>query len=200
MTATFAPSSWPAPVPPAWRFGRAWSGGDPAGAGSGSARGPAEATGIQWVLCRNCSVTPRQLGAAYLSLCLLSLLVATGFAWFGAPVVLAFAALELLVLGAAMLIYARHARDGDTLTLAGPSLAVEQSSGGRVRRTEFRAEWVSVEPSLGEGSLIQLSGQGRQVRIGRFMRRELRPALAQEIRTALRGIRGSAASTQDHQA
>jgi len=189
MTATFAPSSWPAPLPPGWRFGRAWAG-EPASAG--------ERGGVQWVLRRNCSVTPRQMGAAYLSLCLLSLVIAAGFAWFGAPVVLAFAGLELLLLGVAMLVFARHARDGDTLTLAGPSLAVEQSTGGRVRRTEFRTEWVSVEPSHGQGSLVQLSGQGCEVRIGRFVRPELRPALAQEIRAALRSALGSAPPLHDH--
>jgi uncharacterized membrane protein len=190
MTASIAPSPWPAPLPsPPWRFGRAWAA-DPAdGAG-----------GVQWVLRRNCSVTPRQMGACYLSVCLLSLLIASGFTWFGAPVVLAFAGLELLVLGAAMLVFARHARDGDTLTLAGPTLAIEQSTGGRVRRTEFRAEWVSVEPSHGQGSLVQLSGQGRQVRIGRFVRPELRPALAQEIRAALRSLRHAALPPHDPQA
>jgi uncharacterized membrane protein len=180
---------------PAWRFGRAWDGepGDVAGDGRGVG-------GVQWVLRRNCSITPRQMGTCYLSLCVLSLLIAAGFAWFGAPVVLAFAGLELVALGAAMLVFARHARDGDTLTLAGPTLAVEQSSGGRRRRTEFRAEWVSVEPSHGQGSLVQLSGQGRQVRVGRFVRPELRPALAQEIRVALRSVRGAAPPPHDPQA
>jgi uncharacterized membrane protein len=199
MTATFAPPSWPAPVPPAWRFGRAWAG-DGASQGARADIGTSAASGIQWVLCRNRSITPRQMGAVYLSLCLLSMLIAAGFAWYGAPVVLAYAGLELAAVGLAMLVYARHARDGDTLTLAGPWLAVDQSSGGRVHRTEFRAEWVSVEPSHGEGSLIQLSGQGRQVRIGRFLRRDHRPALAQEIRAALRSVRGSAPSLHDHQA
>ncbi len=192
MTATFAPPPWPAPVPPAWRFGRPWAGAE-CQEGVGPVQGATDVSGVQWVLRRNCSITPRQLGAVYLSLCFLSLLIAGGFAWFGAPVVLAFAGLELLALGAALLVYARHARDGDTLTLAGQSLAVEQSHGGRVRRTEFRAEWVAVEPSHGEGSLVQLSGEGHEVRIGRFMRPDLRPALAQEIRAALRTVRGAAA-------
>jgi uncharacterized membrane protein len=196
MTATVAPSPWPAPLAaPAWRFGRAWSGPADGAAAAGRA-----ASGVQWVLRRNCSITPRQMGTCYLSVCALSLLIAGGFAWFGAPVVLAFAGLELLALGAALLVFARHARDGDTLTLAGPVLAVEQSAAGRVRRTEFRAEWVSVEPSHAEGSLVQLAGQGRQVCIGRFVRPELRPALAQEIRAALRSVRHVAPAPHDSQA
>ena len=36
-------------------------------------------------------------------------------------------------------------------------------------------------------TLIELSGQGRRVNVGRYVRPELRPVLAQEIRRALRG-------------
>jgi uncharacterized membrane protein len=35
-------------------------------------------------------------------------------------------------------------------------------------------------------SLVELSGQGRQVRVGRYLRPELRTPLAREIRCALR--------------
>ena len=38
----------------------------------------------------------------------------------------------------------------------------------------------------GDTSLIEVSGQGRKVKVGRYVRPELRPALAHEIRTALR--------------
>jgi uncharacterized membrane protein len=178
MSATLASPAWSSPGADApWRFGRAWPSGD-AGAG-----------GVQWVLRRNCSVTPRQLGGFYLSMCLVSLLIASGFAFSGAPVVLAFAGLELLVLGIALLVYARHATDADTLTLSGPSLLVEQTHGSACRMTRFRAEWVSVEPALGDGSLVELSGQGQRVRIGRFLRPEMRAAFAQELRLALRTAR-----------
>jgi uncharacterized membrane protein len=187
MSATLAPTDWSRPVfapHDAWRFGR-------------PCEGEGRAAGVQWVLRRNCSVTPHQLMAVYLSLCLFSLVIAAGFAWAGAPVVLAFAGLELSLVGLALLVYARHARDGDVLTLAGPLLAVEQAHGSRTLRTEFRAEWVSVEPAHGEGSLIQLSGQGRHVRVARFLRPEMRTALAQELRLALRTARRDAPSRFD---
>jgi len=152
---------------------------------------------VQWVLRRNCSITPRQLGSVYASLCGFSLLIAAGFAYSGAPAVLAFAGLELLMVGLALLIYARHARDGDTLTLAGQALSVEQALGPRTRRTEFRAEWVSVEPSHGEGSLVELSGQGQRVCVARFVRPEMRSALAQELRFALRSARAARPDSTD---
>lgn len=179
MSLTLAPSPWPAaPAAAASRFGRAGSLHD--------------AGGLQWVLRRNCSISPRQLGAFYLSLCGLSLIISAGFAWQGAFVVLAFAGLELLLVGVALLAYARHACDGDTLTLAGQWLSVEQASGPRTRLTRFRAQWVRVEPSAVDGSLVELSGEGQRVRIGRFVRPELRSDLAREIRTALRDARAQA--------
>lgn len=178
MSAAAAPTPWPAVAPDsALRFGRACKGG----------AGPAD--GLQWVLLRNCSLSPRQLASFYASICAVSLLIALGFAFNGAPVVLAFAGLELLVLGAALLVYARHARDGDTLTLAGQELSVEQAQGGVTQRTLFRAEWVRVEPAHGYGSLVELSGQGLRVRVGRFLRAEMRDALADELRRALRSAR-----------
>ena len=68
---------------------------------------------IQWFLRRNCSVTPRQLGWLYLSLCIVSLAIGTGFWLQGAKLVLPFAWLELMAVGAAFVVYARHARDGE---------------------------------------------------------------------------------------
>ena len=62
----------------------------------------------------------------------------------------------------------------------------ELENGGKLERAEFRREWVRVEPRAGERSLIEVSGQGRSVRVGRYVRPELRAALAREIRMALR--------------
>ena len=45
---------------------------------------------------------------------------------------------------------------------------------------------IRVEPGADDRSLIEVSGQGRRVIVGRYLRPELRPALAQEIRRALR--------------
>ena len=143
---------------------------------------------IQWFLRRNCSITPRQLGLVYLSLCIVSLGIGTAFWFHGASFVLPFAWGELILIGVAFLVYARHASDGERIYLAGPQLVVELESGGKTQRAEFRREWVRVEPQSGDGSLIELSGQGRSINVGRFVRPELRPMLAREIRMALRGV------------
>ena len=141
---------------------------------------------IHWFLKRNCSVTPAQLGWLYASLCVVSLGIATFFWFQGALLVLPFAWVELAGVGAAFLAYARHAGDGEKISLEGRQLVVELENAGQLRRSEFNRDWVRVEPVAGDRSLIELSGQGRRVNVGRYVRPELRPALAQEIRRALR--------------
>ena len=187
MSATFAPSPWPAPPalrPDAgWRFGReqlsplAWS----------------------FDLRRNVSITPRQLLAAYALLCSLSLLVAFGFWLQGVVAVGFFAVLELAALGVALLVAARHAGDRELITLSGRELSVEQRIGPSVERALFRTEWVRVEPAADDGSLVELSGEGHSVRVGRHVRPELRVALAQELRRALRLSRTAGEQVVDHE-
>lgn len=141
---------------------------------------------IQWALKRNCSVSPAQLGWFYASLCVLSLGIAIFFWLQGATLILPLAWLELAAVGTAFLVYARHATDGERIRLQGHQLVVELENAGRLERAEFHRDWVRVEPRTDRRSLIEVSGQGRSVQVGRFVRPELRPALAQEIRRALR--------------
>ncbi|MDR3454883.1 MAG: DUF2244 domain-containing protein [Rhodoferax sp.] len=142
---------------------------------------------IQWFLKRNCSVSPAQLAWVYVSLCVVSLGIGVVFWFKGATLVMPFAWVELLVVGASFWVYARHATDGEKISLQGAQLVVELESAGKLERAEFNREWVRVEPRTGDRSLIEVSGQGRTVQVGRYVRPELRPALAREIRMALRG-------------
>jgi uncharacterized membrane protein len=180
MAATFVPHSWSSPVAPTrgepWVFGREVS-------LSGL---PGNPRVVQWLQKRNCSITPRQMGLAFGLLCSVSLLIAVVFFLQGAPFVLAFAGAELLAVGAALVVFARHAGDRETLTLVGRLLRVEQRIGSRVEKTEFVADWLSVEPAAGQGSLIELSGRGKHLRVGRFLHPDFRAAFARELRQALR--------------
>ena len=106
----------------------------------------------------------------------------------GATLVLPFAFLEMLMLGVAFFVYARHATDGERIVLEDGRLLVELECGGKLERSEFLRNWVRVEPGAYDKSLIELTGQGKTVRVGRFVRPELRPALAREIRLALRMV------------
>lgn len=186
MSAALAPSPWPAPPTTrrdaGWRFGREQ--GTPAGWCFDLRRHPLLSR-WQWL-------------AVCLLSCGLSLVIVAGFWRRGITGVGLFAGFELLAVGAALWLAARHAGDRELITLDDRELAVEQTCGPGTRRTAFRAEWVRVEPVADDGSLVELSGQGRSVRVGRHVRPELRVELAQELRRALRLARPWGEPVADH--
>lgn len=176
MPTVTAPIHWPVPQLAAAPFGRQLL--QPGLPGRPSA--------VRWLLRRNCSLSPRQLGFVYVSLCGVSLAIGGFFLSLGAPWVLVFAGFEVLALGVALLVFARHASDREQLTLVGQSLQVEQHYGSQVQLTDWAADRVTVEPLGGQGSLVKLSSRGQTLHVGRFLRPELRAAFAQELRLALR--------------
>ena len=176
MSATFAPSNWPTAAHAPQAFGQRLAASDGSGA----------ATAMQWLFKRNCSISPRQLATVFLSLCAVSSVIAAFFFWQGAPYVAAFAGLELLAVGAALLVFARHAGDRETLTLMGSSLLVELCHGSRVEHAHLATDWLTVEPAAGQGSLVELRDRGRTVQVGRHLRPEWRAAFARELRQELR--------------
>ncbi len=158
---------------------RHWQFGSESGDGTGGWQ-------IDWLLKRNCSLAPGQMLGLFAVMCLISMTIATIFWFQGARMVMSFAWIELIAVGAAMLLYARHAADRERIALHHDTLTVEYSCGSRVDRVEFQAAWVRVEPRSGDNSLVELTGQGRRIFVGRFIRPELRRKLADELRTALR--------------
>jgi uncharacterized membrane protein len=178
MSSALAPLNWPrAPAaPPSWRFGR-----DVDVTIEGAVR-----RAVQWVMKRNCSFTPEQLLSVYIAVSAVTLAIGAVFWWHGAVAVLPFAGIESLVLGASFLLYARHAADRETLMLVGNELHVEHHWGRRVERCSFRTPWLRVEPAMGGQPLVELSGEGRRITIGRYVRPEMRAALARELRAALK--------------
>jgi len=144
--------------------------------------------GVEWTLRRNCSLTPAQMGLVFGMLAAVSISV-SGFFWaFGAPLVAPFAVLELTALGIAFVVYARHAADRERIRLSGGRLLVEQEVAGRVQRSEFESCWVQVVPMEGRHPLIEVRCGPRSVHVGRHLHAELRPALAKELRQALRRV------------
>ena len=113
--------------------------------------------------------------------------------------VVVFTGVELIAVAAALLVFARHAGDRERITLGRRALEVEQRHGVQIDHTSFRAEWVRVEPAGADGSLVELSGEGRSVRIGRHVRPELRMELARELRRALRMTRDAEDHVLDHE-
>jgi len=145
---------------------------------------------VQWVLKRNCSATPRQMLVLFASLSVLSLGIGALFWLQGATLVMPFAWLELLAVGVALLLYARHAADRERIVLQPGQLTVEHVSGRHTERVAFAPAWVRVEPKHGDRSLVEISGEGRHILVGRFVRPELRRQLADELRWAVRRLQG----------
>lgn len=144
------------------------------------------AEGTLWLLRRNCSVSPKQVGWFFAGLCGVSLGVA-GFFWSqGATLVLPFTAVELMAVGTAFPVFARHATDRERISLLDGRLVVELETAGEMRRCEFLSQGVQIDTGQGREGLIELRGGGHAVHVGRYLRPDLRPELAREIALALR--------------
>jgi uncharacterized membrane protein len=143
--------------------------------------------GVRWILRRNCSVTPRQLGGIFVFLSGVSLAVALFFYSRGAWLVLPFTAAELVALAVAFLVFARHATDGEIISVHNGRLVVEVENAGRLQRVEFWGRGVQVDPQVVGDRLVAVHGGGQTAMVGRFLNPAWRPLLASELRQALRG-------------
>lgn len=151
---------------------------------SKGAQSPANAT--HWTFKRNCSVTPKQVAAFYLPIAVVSLTIATGFWLQGIKMVMPFAWLELLALGTALLVFARHASDKEELLLTAEKLEVSWLDGPRLQTLATSPQWVRIEQQGQDGrGLVSLHSQGQRIDIGRYVRPERRAGLARELKQAL---------------
>jgi len=141
-----------------------------------------------WLMKRNCSLSPRQVGWFYLSIFTVSLAIALFFAVQGSWLVLPFAGLDLLGLGIALLVYARHATDYERVSITDGLLVVETASAGRVTREEFNPHWVRVEPGESSRALVVLRSGGHAVQVGRYADLNRRRKFARELAAALRRL------------
>jgi uncharacterized membrane protein len=136
------------------------------------------------VLKRNCSMSPKALAGVFAALALVVLAIGAGFALLGAWLVLPFAGLEVLLLGAAYVLYARHAADYERIELESGHLRVEVADGERTARYELDSAKVFVE----EGRVV-LRDAKEELEVGRYLGAEARVELAAELRQRLiRGI------------
>lgn len=145
-----------------------------------------------WLLKRNCALSPRQVVTFYFSLVILSALIGTGFALFGAWLVLPFAGLEMLAVGIALYIYARHATDHERVVLEQGSLLVETVVAGKRSAIVLNPHWSRVMIENGRRGFggarqnVFLSEQGRFVPIGRYVNAGQRSLFVQELKRALK--------------
>jgi uncharacterized membrane protein len=140
----------------------------------------------EWLLQRNCSLTPRQVGRAYALLCAMSLTVALAFFLRGIWIVLAFALLELGCVGLALLIYSRHALDRERIALFDGCLLVESIRAEVKSQARLDPLWTRViAPDEARHTLIGLESRGVRVEVGRYVSEARRRQVARELRHAL---------------
>ncbi|TWI60631.1 putative membrane protein [Pseudoduganella lurida] len=139
----------------------------------------------EWLVQRNCSLTPRQTVGAWAALLLVSLAIGLFFTLQGAWYVLLFSALEMSVVTAAFLLYSRHATDCDRIVYEDGTLSVEKLRGGRLYRVRLDPHWLRVVPPRRRRDPIRLEARGVSVTVGKWLPEPGRRALARELREEL---------------
>jgi uncharacterized membrane protein len=139
--------------------------------------------GFSLTLKRNCSISPSGLACVFAALALAVLAIGAGFAIAGAWLILPFAGLEVLLLGGAFVLQARHATDYERIALERGQLVVEVAEGRRLAHYELDARRVRVEV---DGSRVVLRGPREVLELGRHLDERSRIAFGAELRKRLR--------------
>jgi uncharacterized membrane protein len=139
--------------------------------------------GFSLTLKRNCSISPSGLACVFAALALAVLAIGTSFAIAGAWLILPFAGLEVLLLGGAFVLQARHATDYERIALEQGQLRVEVADGKRLARYELDARRVRVEV---DGSRVVLRGPQQALELGRHLDERSRIAFGAELKKRLR--------------
>jgi uncharacterized membrane protein len=122
----------------------------------------------------------------FAALAVLVLAIGVGFA--RAWLILPFAGLEVLLLGAAFVLYARHAADYERIDLDAGRVTVEVADGERIARYEMNCGLEHPRVSVKEGRVV-LQGAKEELEVGRHLDAEARVELAAELEKRL--IRGT---------
>lgn len=142
-----------------------------------------------WLMRRNCSFTPKQLGLFYLAQSLFALFVASFFWFRGVRMVMPFTLVELLILAISLLIYARHTTDYELVKLSDGHFEMEFFDAGHRQSLRWNALWVTLSPGLNERDLIVLRYQGKQQEIGRFLTIPQRRKFLKELQLIFKSIK-----------
>ncbi len=140
----------------------------------------------EWLLKRNCALSPRQVGKAYGMLCAFVLSIGVAFALHGVWFVFAFAVAEIAAFALALLHYARHATDQEHIALSDGCLLIERIEAGALQQIRLDPYWTKICVPSRRRTLIALESRGIKVEVGAFVSQEERQKVAQELRRELR--------------
>jgi uncharacterized membrane protein len=127
-------------------------------------------------------MSPAALAAVFAALAGVVLLIGIGFAIAGAWLILPFAGLEIALLCAAYLAYARHAADYERIEMHGGRVRVEVAEGRAIRQVEFASKGTRL---CVEEERVLLRGAGQELEIGRHLDADARVKLAAELQKNL---------------
>jgi uncharacterized membrane protein len=115
-----------------------------------------------------------------------SLLIAAYFLIQGVWMVLLFTMIELSALGIALIIYARHALDYESIAINGSAITVEKSIGGKMERHEFNAKWMQLKQEEDGKRLIRIEQSNKELPIGIFVPLDARTQFFNDLRQQIR--------------
>jgi uncharacterized membrane protein len=112
-------------------------------------------------------------------------LVALAFSLLGYPLVALFSGVTALAFAAALLAYARHAGDRETVVLQADALQIEQRCGAHVRQLSLQRAGARVRRGDGVDALVELAAGTARVQVGRYLQPGPRERFASELQRAL---------------
>lgn len=138
----------------------------------------------------NCSLPWRGVVRFYIGMVVVSFSIAIAFALKGAWLILPFAGLEMLVLGAALYVVARRGACWQALSIHGDRIEVVDHDATSERQQTFQRAWAQVRLEQaqinGYPSRLTIRSHGRAVEIGGYLADAEKERLALELRQALR--------------
>ena len=134
---------------------------------------------------RNCSLTPKQVGWFYVSICTFSLLIAAFFLALGVWMIFIFTFLDLFALTLALYIYTRHALDYEKISIEDSKLVVEQSWGGKLKTYVFNTLWTRLEREGFRSKRFVLKSSDHSLPIGLFVRQDQSEHFERELKMYL---------------
>lgn len=128
----------------------------------------------------------------YIGMVVVSFGIATVFALKGAWLILPFAGLEMLVLGAALYVVARRGRCWQSVSIQGDHVDIVECDETSERQQTFQRAWAQVKLEQarisGYPSRLTIGSHGRTVEIGGYLADAEKERLALELREAMRPI------------
>jgi uncharacterized membrane protein len=138
-----------------------------------------------WRFARNCQLPPARLIAVTCAAPLLGVAPGLLLALLGYPYVALFALVQTIAVLIAVLLYGRHAVDGERLSVGQGRVSLTVYDGLRETHESWGVQGVRLWRAQAEDSVITLYAGGQPHLLAAHVRAEQRRALEREIRQAL---------------